>query len=183
MGGKAHRVRFSRLGPEGLGEKNDVDEDMDLGGGQSKGKGSKGGVLQRPSFDVIGDGATIPEEQQLGNIGQSFLSAICSVAEQALPGANITIVSDIHTILYSLTNHPIISTTSHTTDTLNSLAERCVMAENIEGSAHFLYIVNTLQFASTAQRFYLSFFCIRPYLHFQFKGNENATRSYKTGIM
>ena len=30
MGGKAHHFRFSCLGPEGLGEKNDVDEDMDF---------------------------------------------------------------------------------------------------------------------------------------------------------
>jgi hypothetical protein len=173
-GRRAMRIRLSRLGPEGLGEKNDVDDDMvdddmlddDMGLGGVQGKG-KGRVSRRPGFDVIGDGTAIPEEQRLGDIGQSVLSAICSVAEQVLPGANITIVSDVYTILDSLTNRTNFSAASLRTDTLDSLAERCMMAENIEGAAHFSFIINTLQFASTAQRF-LSSFCICRILSFTY---------------
>ena len=152
IGGRAHRIRSLHVGPEGLGEKNDVDEDMGSGGVQSKRKGRS---LQRPGFGVIGDGTAIPEEQQLGDIGLSFLSAICSVAEQTLPGANVTIVSDIYTILNSLTKCTTFSTASLKTNTLDSLAERCMMVEAFEGGEHFLYIINTLQFASAAQRFNL----------------------------
>ena len=149
------QVIYSTLGPEGLGDINNVDEDMEWEDVQSNEKDTDF-RRQQQSFNVIGDGIAISEEQQLGDIRLSILSMICSVVEQALPSTNITIISNINTVHNSITNKSTFSSTILIpvgNTLLSLLTEHCVTVKKTEGAAHFLFIINTFQFAATAQQY------------------------------
>ena len=127
------------MGPEGLGDRNDVDdplvEDEDLPGGDY------------PQHNSL---APVPEEPVLSNYTGSVVSALAAVARDCIcESADSGIIASVHAIVEMLqgsplAHDPLICAQS---PSLAILAKHCSKTEVLEACAHLNYWLSVLTFA------------------------------------
>jgi len=148
---RAQIRRANRLGPEGLGDQNDVDvvDDSQEEGGENE------------TFRCNqGSGASVPvpEEPILSIVAVNVISALASVARDCIQqSAASGIISNVHAVAAALRDpdSTFIPEPQSSSISLAVLAKRCKNAELLEACAHLSYWLSVLSFACQMSRWVL----------------------------
>jgi hypothetical protein len=155
---RAQIRRANRLGPEGLGDRNDVDDaPQELEEGENETnvppQCEPGPLNQQSSASV-----PVPEEPILSDVAVNVISALASVARDCIQESSESgIISNVHAVVavlqgpeLTVRREPHISTIS-----LAALAARCKKSELLEACAHLSYWLSVLLFACGMSRWVL----------------------------
>jgi hypothetical protein len=152
--------RVSWIGPEGLGDLNDVDDDD-----EEEEEEEEETIVQEEQNENSPSQRPIPEKAILSKEAVNVVSALAAVARDCLlSAAESGIISNTHTVIQAL-QVPLPENELPKLDSraeenlvfLAALATRCQRAEVLEAQAHLSYWLSVLTFACQMNRYvYLS---------------------------
>jgi hypothetical protein len=154
---RAQIRRADRLGPEGLGDRNDADDSQqELE--EEDNETNESGLLNQQS----GASVPVPEEPILSNVAVNVISALASVARDCIQQSSESrIISNIHAVVAVLqdSESTVTSEPHPSSISLAALAARCKKSELIEACAHLRYWLSVLWFACGMSRWVLLHSC------------------------
>ena len=140
---RAQMQHANRLGPEGLGDQNDVDNPWEEGENEMD-----------VSSDVLrvhlppGASDPVPEEPVLSHLAINIISALASVARDCIQqSANSGIISNVHALVGMLQDSKPTPELCDSSTSLAILAKRCKKSEVLEACSHLTYWLSVLLFA------------------------------------
>jgi len=145
---RAEMRQANHLGPEGLGDQNEVDDLLEEGEG-----GNAEDISGLPRQVPPGASGPVPEEPVLSHIAVNIISALGSVAQDCIQeSANSGIISNVHAVVGMLQDSKVTSELWDSSTSLAALAKRCKKSEILEACSHLTYWLSVLLFACQMNR-------------------------------
>ena len=146
---RAQTRRASRLGPEGLGDQNDVDDPQEEGDDDREDLPGGDYPSQPNSLEPV------PEEPVLSNHAGNVVSALAAVARDCIcQSADSGIIASVHAVVEMLQGSPLARdpVACVQSPSLAILAKHCSKTEVLEACAHLSYWLSVLTFACQMNR-------------------------------
>jgi hypothetical protein len=155
---RAQIQRANRLGPEGLGDRNNVDDaPQELEEGENETNVPPQCELG-PLNQQSGTSVPVPEEPILSDVAVNVISALASVARDCIQQSSESgVISNVRAVVAVLQGPELtVRREPHLSSiTLAALAARCKKSELLEACAHLSYWLSVLSFACGMSRWVL----------------------------